>query len=98
MAGLLAAVLGGPTLAHGGAACGAELGGGDGLSIWGSRWAREMAAEDGDKGLASGTRCCLFLSGGEAKKRNRVGLSSWTQFLQIITEVFHFLIKMLTRG
>lgn len=26
-----------------------------------------------------------------------MGLSSWTQFLQIITEVFHFLIKMLTR-
>lgn len=51
MVGPLPAMLEGPTLVHGGA----ELGGGGGLSIWGSRWAREMAAEDGDKGLASGT-------------------------------------------
>lgn len=88
----------GPTLVHGVAACGAKLGGGARLSIWGSRWAGEMAAGDGDRGLASGTRSRLFLSGGEAKNRNWVGLSSWTQFSQIITDVFRFLIKMLTRG
>lgn len=35
-----------PTLAHRGTACGAKLGGGDRLSIWGSRWAGGMAAGD----------------------------------------------------
>lgn len=53
--GPLAAELGGRRTFHGGAARGAELGGGAGLSIWGSRWAGEMAAGDGDKGLASGS-------------------------------------------
>lgn len=70
---------------------------------WDGRWgqaehleeqmAEGMAAGDCDKGLASGTWCCLFLSGGEAKNRNWVGLGSWTRFFHIITEVFHFLIK-----
>lgn len=46
---------GGPALVHGGPARGAETGGGDGLSIWGSIWAGGTAAGDSDKGLASGT-------------------------------------------
>lgn len=46
----------------------------------GEQMAEGMAAGDCDKGLASVTRCCLFLSRGEAKNGNGVGLSSWTRF------------------
>lgn len=63
----------GPTLVYGAAACEAKLQGEAGLSIWGSRWAGEMAAVDGDRGLASGTRSRLFLRGGGEKLKTETG-------------------------
>lgn len=87
----------GPTRVHRGTACGAELGGGDRLSIWGSRWAGGMAAGDWQR-LGKWDLILFIFKWGKAKKKHWVGLSSWTQFFLITTEDFHFLIKMVTRG